>query len=270
MNKPVRFRRLGRTALWLVIGYLIILTAVGLLQQQFIFHPERLPETYSFSFTEPFEERWIETADGARLNLLYFPASAARGTILYFHGNAGSLKRWGAIVAKLTNYGYNVLVMDYRGYGKSTGKRSQQTLEQDARYCYRYLAGKVPEDQIIVYGRSLGTHFASLIASEYHPRMLILETPFTSITEVANGYLPLVPVKMLLRFPLDNTGLISKVFCPVVIFHGTADSVVPYALGKKLYGLANPPKKLVTIPGGDHNNLSDFPAYRLGLEAALK
>ncbi|GAB3006374.1 alpha/beta fold hydrolase [Niabella terrae] len=270
MSKTFGFRRLGRAVVWLIIGYLIILTAVGLLQQRFIFHPEKLPETYSFSFSEPFEERWLETADGARLNLLYFPASAAKGTILYFHGNAGSLDRWGAIAATLRHYGYNVLVMDYRGYGKSTGERSQQTLEQDARHCYRDLIRKVPEDQIIVYGRSLGTHFASLIASEYHPRMLILETPFTSITEVASGYLPLVPVKMLLRFPLDNTRQISRVSCPVIIFHGTADSVVPYALGKKLYGLANPPKKLVTIPGGDHNNLSDFPAYRQGLEAALK
>lgn len=253
----------------LLIFYVLAMMGIALLQTKIIFQPEVLPANYSFSFTHKFEEININTGDDARLNALYFTVPEAKGVILYFHGNKGSLKRWGQIASGFTEYGYNVLVMDYRGYGKSKGQLSERALQQDARLFYEEAKHRFSEDSIVVYGRSLGTHFACLVASENHPKQLILETPYTSMTDVAKSKLPVFPMEALIRFTFDNSSLIKNVKCPVTIFHGTADRVVPYCLGKKLYEVATSAKTLITIPKGAHNNLAEYATFQQTLKKIL-
>lgn len=255
-----------------VLGiYIIVMMALIMFQQKLIFRPEKLDASYSFSFEPPFTELHFKREDGALLNALYFTVANPKGAILYFHGNKGSLKRWGMIASSLMKYGYNVLVMDYRGYGKSTGTVSELNLQNDARFFYKELSQQFSEDQVIVYGRSLGTHFATLVASENRPQRLILESPFTSMMDVAQARFPILPVKYFLKFPFNSSQCIKKLSSPLTIFHGTNDRVVPYRLGQDLFEQAACiDKTLVTVPGGAHNNLASFKAYQLEMERVLK
>lgn len=255
---------------WLLLVYIILTTGTLMLQQKLIFRPEKLDSAYSFSFEQPFKELNFKRDDGALLNALYFTVPDPKGVILYFHGNQGSLKRWGVIASALTKYGYNVLVMDYRGYGKSRGAVTETNLQNDARVFYQQAQQRFAEDSIIVYGRSLGTHFAALVASENKPRRLILESPFTTMTDVAKARFPILPVKYFLKFPFNSSVCIQKLSCSLTVFHGTADKVVPYALGRQLFEQAAcTDKTLVTIPGGAHNDLASFKEYQLEMERVL-
>ncbi|MCH5715632.1 alpha/beta hydrolase [Niabella hibiscisoli] len=135
--------------------YIVVMMGLVMFQQKLIFRPEKLEASYQFSFDRAFKELHFQRADGAMLNALYFTVAQPKGVILYFHGNKGSLKRWGTIASAFTQYNYNVLVMDYRSYGKSTGELSEVNLQNDARFFYKELQKQFPEDHIIVYGRSL-------------------------------------------------------------------------------------------------------------------
>lgn len=250
--------------------YIVAMMGLVMFQQKLIFRPEKLDASYSFSFDQPFKELNFKREGSALLNALYFTVAEPKGAILYFHGNKGSLKRWGEIASSLTKYDYNVLVMDYRDYGKSTGTVSELNLQNDARFFYKELAQLFPEEQIIVYGRSLGTHFATLVASENKPQRLILESPFTSIMDVAQARFPILPVKYFLKFPFNSSQCIKKLGCPLTIFHGTDDKVVPYRLGQKLFEQsACTDKTFISIPGGAHNDLASFKEYDAEIERVL-
>lgn len=257
----------------LVLLGIYVLSGVGLyfLQERFIFLDERLDRYFVFEFESPFEEIWLTAEDGAELHGLHFKQENPKGLILYFHGNAQSLKRWGQVVQYHHSLGYEVLIMDYRGYGKSRGKRSQEVLLSDAMLWYGQAAQSFPEDQITVYGRSLGTGFASYVASQNKPFRLILETPYHDFQSLAQRYYPIFPVSWALRFKFKNHEYIKGVDCPIFIFHGTEDEVVPYAHGYKLYHEIKPGKaSMITIPGGEHKNLVEFEAFRKELERVLE
>ncbi len=251
-------------------------------QEKLIFHPERLPADYRFRFRQPFEEVNLEPAPGVILNALLFSASffgrrSPKGVILYFHGNAGSLAGWGTIATDCTAHGYDVFIMDYRTFGKSKGPLSEKALHQDARYAYNYLLKQYPEKKIIVCGRSLGSGIAARLASETHPKLLILETPFYNCLEMARHHFPLFP-PWLLRYTFRTDRWIVQVKCPIQLFHGTDDTVVPYAGSTKLVALFNRKKRgknfstieLTTIEGGSHISLSYFRKYQNQLQHLLR
>jgi fermentation-respiration switch protein FrsA (DUF1100 family) len=252
---------------------LLVLIIIGIyfMQEKLIFLPTKLTSGYKYQFSEPFEELFLESEDGARLNAVHFKIENPKGLILYFHGNAGDLSRWGEIASELITYHYDVLIMDYRSYGKSTGDISEQNLFDDANLFYKYALKSYSEDDIVVYGRSLGTAFAVFIASENNPRKLILETPFYSLEEIAKKRFPFLPVNYLLKYRFLSNDFIEAVRCPVVIFHGTKDNIVPFASGKNLSALV-PEDRLTFVPieGGAHNNLINFKEYKRGIDAALK
>ncbi len=249
----------------------LIIIGVYFMQEKLIFLPTKLAADYEYQFSEPFEELFLETEDGASLNAVHFKTENPKGLILYFHGNAGDLSRWGEIASELTSYHYDVLVMDYRSYGKSTGLISEKNLFDDADLFYNYALKSYSEDDIIVYGRSLGTAFAAFVASENNPRKLILETPFYNLEEIAKKRFPFLPVKYLLKYRFLSNNYIEVASCPVVIFHGTNDSIVPYTSGKKLSELvAEDRLTFVSIEGGEHNNLVNFKEYKQGIVTALK
>ncbi|MEX0288450.1 MAG: alpha/beta hydrolase, partial [Flavobacteriaceae bacterium] len=148
-------RRLRRGIRILLGGYLLIVIMLYFFQEKLIFLPTKLPQNYSYSFVQSFEEFFLDAEDGGRLNALHFKQDGSRGAILYFHGNAGDLSRWGNIVTFFVEKGFDVIVMDYRSYGKSTGKLSEEALFKDAHLFYDYALKHYVAEDLIVYGRSL-------------------------------------------------------------------------------------------------------------------
>ncbi|WP_026450062.1 alpha/beta hydrolase [Aequorivita capsosiphonis] len=250
--------------------YLSIGAALYFLQDKMIFMPEPLAKNYTYSFPGDFEEINLKTDDGAVLNALHFKVENPKGVILYFHGNAGELSSWGKVVQKFVNIQYDVLVMDYRTYGKSTGKLSEKALYNDAQLFYDLLLENYSEDKIVVYGRSLGTTFATYVAAKNHPKQLILEAPFYSLDEVAGERFPFLPVSWFLKFHFPTYQYLKNVSCPILIFHGTDDYVVNYKNSERLSKLKTKGKlTFKTIPDGTHNNLVNFDIYRKTLDSIL-
>lgn len=258
------------------MGYLtfVILFAIAMLyfmQEKFIFLPSKLEPDYTYEFDQPFEELFLNTEDGAELNALHFKSQNPGGIVLYFHGNAGDLSRWGTVASYFLQFNYDVLVMDYRTYGKSTGRLSEKALLADAQLFYDTAKQSFPEDQIVVYGRSLGTSMASFVASENNPSQLILETPFYSLEDLVGERFPYLPLKTLLRYKFPTYSFTEQVECPVTIIHGTEDTVVPFESGEKLFdSIPGTKKKFVTVHGGEHNDLIAFPEYQNAIKDLLE
>jgi len=218
----------------------------------------------------PFEEVSLKSDDGAILNGLHFRREDPKGLILYFHGNAGNLQRWGELTEFFVEKGFDVIVMDYRGYGKSTGIRTMETLYSDAGLWYDYANEQYAENMIIVYGRSLGTAIATYVASKHDPAKVILETPFYSLTEIAMNRFPILPVKSLLHYPFPSYQYINDISCPITIYHGDNDEVIDLSYGKKLYdSIINEDKEFLLVPDGGHNNLVLFDEYKNTIDVEL-
>ena len=253
----------------LTVIYIIGFLMVYIFQEQFIFLDDDLPQDYKYQFEIPFEEVNLKDGD-ANLNGIYFPADSAKGAIIYFHGNRGNLARWGEVVQPFVEMGYAVLVMDYRGYGKSMGKRTKENLFADAKLWYDWLNKKFDERDIVVYGRSIGTGIASWLASKTYPRQLLLETPYYSLADMARRFYPIYPAKLALKFNFQSFKYLQDVDCPIIIFHGTEDFVVPYSQGLKLHrSLDANRSKFFTIEGGAHKNLIEFEDFREALRQTL-
>lgn len=260
-----------KTIYTLVILYLMLIAALTLFQEKLIFLPTKLPQNYPYEFTENFEEINLKTSDGALLNAIHFKVPKPKGLILYFHGNAGDLSRWGEITSFFTTFNWDVLVMDYRTYGKSTGKLSETALYKDAQLFYDYGVKHYSEDSILLYGRSLGSAFATKLASNNSPKGLILETPFYNLTSVAQSRFPIFPVQSLIKYKFKSNEYIEHVNCAITIFHGKKDKVVPYRSAQKLFEKIshNKENNFITIPLGGHNNLMSFETYRNTIKKIL-
>jgi len=263
-------RRLKKLAKFLLAVYILSIIMLYFLQEKLIFLPSQLPQDYAYSFALPHTEFNLETPDGAMLNGLHFKNTDSKGVILYFHGNAGDLSRWGEIALFFVEKQYDVVIMDYRSYGKSTGKLSPQALFDDAQLFYDYTLGHYQESNITLYGRSLGTGIATELASRNLPKQLVLETPFYSLVDVAKEMFPILPVSLFLKYKFPSFEYMQQVACPVGIFHGTSDSIVPFDSGKKLFeAIPNEQKTFYTVEGGGHNNLISFPQYHEGIKKVL-
>lgn len=265
-------KRNVKKALILLIGlYIMIGTSLYLLQEKILFRPTVLAQDFVYTFDSNFEELFLKPDNEAVINALHFKAENPKGVILYFHGNAGDLSRWGIITEYFVDKHYDVLVMDYRTYGKSTGPLNEAALYQDAQFCYDYLKDQYRESHITVYGRSLGTGIASYIASKNNPKQLILETPFYNLEDVAKFRFPIFPLKHAMRYRFASHEYISQTKCPIAIVHGTEDRIVPFLSGKKLFEVA--PKAFATftvVEKGNHNNLIQFDAYHQMIDTLLR
>jgi len=245
--------------------------AFYLLQEKLLFLPETLPQDYTYELNYEYDEFFIDTPNEGVINALYIKANNPKGAILYFHGNAGNLQRWGEIVEYFVSLQYDVYVMDYRTYGKSKGVLSEQALYDDAQVCYDHLKQFWEEYNIIVYGRSLGGAMATKMASLNNPKKLVLESPFYNITDVAKKRFPIFPISSLLKYKLPNNEHIKNVKCSISIVHGTNDYVVPFTSGEKLYKVSPKDKTTLTvIENGGHNNLNEFDEYHLLIKKILQ
>jgi uncharacterized protein len=245
-----------------VLGSAIFVMAlVYFIQDRFIFKPEKLKQDFQFKFDVPFKELFFDISPGVRINGLHFYRDKPLGLILYLHGNTRSIKGWSKYARDFYRYGYDVVLADYRGFGKSTGKRSEANLLNDMQVVYRTLADQYSEHQMLVYGRSLGSGFACKIASENKPRYLILDSPYYNFLKVVKRFLPLLPLQWVLRYHLRTDKWIRRVNCHTYIIHGTKDWLIPIRHSVALQKI-NPAKiTLIRIEGGGHNNLTSFPEY---------
>jgi len=262
-----------KIALTVIISLILCCSFFYFRQEGMIFYPEVLPRDFKYSFPGSFNEITFQV-DGSAINALHFKTEKPRGVVLYFHGNAGSLSSWGEIAHEFTRLGYDLFIPDYRGFGKSEGTiQNEEMLHRDAAVAYHYLKGRYPDNRIIIYGRSIGTGIAIYLAKAVKPRLLILESPFLSLSDLAKYHYSFMPAKLInviLKYPMRSDLWIPEVSCPVYLFHGTKDDIVPYSSSEDLLKLIKAEKKLITIPGGGHNDLSDFSLYHEQLEHILK
>lgn len=257
-------------ALLLLFFWLLGNSFTLLWQDYFIFRPQRLPQDYKYHFESPFTELFLDTPDEGSLNALWFKRINAKGVILFFHGNAGSLARWGHLHHLFQRLGYDYFVYDYRGYGKSTGNRNEYFLYKDALTVFEYVKQFYPENKIVLFGRSMGSAFASRVAIAGKVKMVILETPFYSMRRLFYDYFPFLPRVFFFKYHFSNHHYLRQVEEPIYILQGTNDWVVPYKCTVQLKKWLKPTDQFITIPGGGHNNLLFYDIYNRKLEEFLK
>jgi hypothetical protein len=244
------------------MAYIVISVLLYYLQDYFLFKPEKLPKDFNFFYeNQTVSEYNIETRDGAIINGLHFSVEKPRGVVLYLKGNSKSIKGWGKFAVDFTRNNYDVIMVDYRGFGKSTGKRSQKAIKHDLQFIYNKIREKVREKYIIIYGRSMGSGFATKLASMNSPKMLILDAPYYSLTKVTGRYMPFMPLSVILKYPMPTYKWLKYVKCPIYIIHGTKDKLIPFSSSVKLSQVNPKLTRLHPIIDGGHKNLNNFESY---------
>ncbi|MFD0861969.1 alpha/beta hydrolase [Sungkyunkwania multivorans] len=250
--------------------YVLLNVVFYFLQERLIFKAEKLPKDFEFKYKDQiYDEYNVEIDDGVNINGVHFKVRRPKGIVVYLKGNSRSLKGWGKFAIDFTRLGFDVLMVDYRGYGKSTGRRTVEGIKKDLQYMYDELKKQVDERHIILYGRSLGSGFATKLASTNNPRMLILDAPYYSMKSIAKRYLPFMPMSLVLRYPIPTYKWIRYVACPIKIIHGTSDGLIPFKKSVKLSKINAKWTRLYPVIDGRHNNLHTFPQYHRFLEEIL-
>jgi uncharacterized protein len=222
-----------------------------------------------------FEDLRLKTQDGVALSAWLVPAAsnaAAARTILYLHGNGGNNGHRLDALAAFHDLGVNVLIPDYRGYGNSGGKPSENGTYLDALAAWQFLTQDrdIPPERIVILGRSLGGAVASWLALEVNPGGLVLESTFTSAPDMVSRVFPLLP-RWLCRFKYDSLARVPKLKCPVLIAHSPNDEMIPYEHGRRLFAAARAPKTFVELTGDHNSGESEIePPYRAALVKFLK
>lgn len=245
----------------IAIVYLALMAGLYISQETLIYHAAKNPFPVSESLVPGTREIQVTTEDGLKLTGWYSPAKKPSNiTIVRFHGNGSNVKWNMNALLPYAQQGYGVLSAEYRGFSGNPGKPSEEGLYKDAHAYISWLKENgIPESNIIVYGESIGSGPAVQMAVDY-PKIhaLILQCPLSSLVDAASTHYWYAPVNQLLRDRYDNLSKIGQIKAPLILAHGTKDSVIPYALGKKLFDAAPNPKTLITIEGGNHNDLADF------------
>ena len=263
-------KRLIKNILLLLLGLTLLNSCMYLQQPSMIFFPHATLGQTPAEWGLAYEDVFLDTENGVRLHGWYIPHHGSKQALLFFHGNAGNISHRGASVEIFHRLGLNVFIFDYRGYGKSQGKPEENGLYKDARAAWRYLTDERGFDQedIILFGRSLGGAVAADLAAEIQPGGLILESTFSSARDVANAILPVLSRLIFLRYDFDTAAHVRRVACPVLVLHSPDDDIIPFRLGEKVFQAANEPKSFVKMRG-DHNSgfLMSQPDYERALGA---
>ncbi|MFO1293137.1 MAG: alpha/beta fold hydrolase [Rubrivivax sp.] len=248
--------------------YGALLAALYLLQERVIFLPEPLPAQHRFDFGADVHERWIEVP-GGRLNALHLKLPSARGIVFYLHGNAGNLQTWFGDAAFYREQGFDLFMLDYRGYGKSSGRiRSEAELHADVRAAWDAVAAPYAGRLRVVAGRSLGSAPAARLAAAVQPDLTLLVSPYRSLVALAGEHYPWAPTR-LLRYPMRTDAALAGVRGAVLIVHGARDEVIAASHGRALQALV-PKARLVLVPGAGHGDVQDFPQFHEAVAAALR
>jgi alpha-beta hydrolase superfamily lysophospholipase len=271
MAKPLP--RWARTAAVILaalvaLGYAGALGLLYVTQERIILPASTLAADYRFQFDQPFDEVWIPV-QGASLHALHFKQPNPRGVVFFLHGNAGNLVSWTTGVDFYRRVNYDLFIVDYRGYGKSTGHiENEAQLYADARAAYDAMAPLYRDKPIVIYGRSLGTALAASLARDVRPRLLVLVSPFSSLAASAAQAYPWAP-EWVLKYPLRTDAIIGDVKSPILLIHGSEDKLIPLSHSERLKALARSPVELLVVPGAGHGDIHKFPVYLDGLAARL-
>lgn len=239
---------LKRAGVFFAALYLVLGVAIYFTQETLIFHPRPRAENYSYG---NYPESWVTTPDGTRLHGLHL-RKGGRGVILYLHGNVGDNGRSLYQTRSLADLGYDLFLVDYRGFGKSEGELSSEAdMTEDLQAVYDHLKTEYPEDKIILAGYSLGSGPASYLAANNKPGAVVLVAPYTSLTDMKNLFFWFFP-DFLLKYELDNRSRLARATSPVYILHGADDELIPLAMGKELEALDPGRIKLVEMNGVGH------------------
>jgi uncharacterized protein len=266
------WRRLSRALALLAAVYALMVVLVWWGQEWLLFRPERLPPDHRFALPSNVHETWVPV-EGGQLNALHLRQPQPTGFALVLHGNGGHLGAWWFDLLPYHRAGLDVLMIDYRGYGKSPGRiESQAQLEADVRAAWDHAVALVPQGHRVLVGRSLGSGLAARLAAEVQPDATLLVSPYTSVLQLAVEHHPWVPpslMRWLLRYPLDATEALQRTRGPVTLLHGELDTLIPVHHSRQLHALA-PATRLVVVAQGRHGDLHRFAAYQDAVTRALQ
>ncbi len=265
-------RSLARISVALALCLLMLSAVLMFFEESLIFFPSKYPAgRWRIPSGLAVEDAEFAAADGTRLHGWYVPRDDANAVILFCHGNAGNITDRAGVLARLhDDVGASVLIFDYRGYGRSEGSPSEDGVLADARAARAWLAKRagVEEREIVLFGRSLGGAVAVDLAAEDGARGLVLQSTFTSIPDMAAYHYPWFPARGLLRTRLDSLAKIGSYRGPLLASHSRDDTIVPFALGERLFQAANEPKQFIQLEDCDHND-SERPSYYRALKTFL-
>lgn len=266
------FQTLLSLALLFAAVYVCFGATLFVNQSRFIYFPD--PTIFSTPEKLGLKYRSVTftTADQVKLAAWFIPAEAAKGVILFCHGNAGNISHRLETIDTFHRLGYATFIFDYRGYGQSEGTPSETGTYRDVEAAWDYLVNRenISPSQIVVFGRSLGGSIAAWLCSRKEPRACILESTFTSAKDMAASMYPFFPGRLLCRFQYDAAAAVEKINCPLLIIHSPDDDIVPFSHGRRLFAAAPAPKTFLQI-SGNHNAGFLFSAvrYKKGMEDFL-
>jgi alpha-beta hydrolase superfamily lysophospholipase len=255
---------------FVVLIFIYVLGGIVLyfIQDRILFHPQPLPKDHHFSFDQPFEEINIPF-EKENLSIVKFkPNNTSKGIVLFYHGNMENVEHYKNYPDFFLRNGYELWMIDYPGFGKTTGKRSEKTIDEEALLMYDMASKAIGGDSILIYGKSIGTGIAAYVAANRNCRRLILETPYYSIPAMARHYFPIYPVNLLIKYCFPVHEYLNKAKASVTILHGTKDEIVPYQQSMLLKN-EHPAIDLITIENGKHNNLSTFAVFQRKIDSLL-
>jgi len=260
-------RTLAAGAAVVVLGYAALLALLWVGQERLLFRPTPLAAAHAFALDADVHERWIDVP-GARLNALHLQLPAPDGVVFFLHGNAGNLESWFVNTALYRSMNVDLVMIDYRGYGKSGGRiESEAQLHADVRAAWDAVAPAYAGKRRVVYGRSLGSGLAASLAAEVQPELTVLVSAYSSMAALAAEHYPIVP-GALLRYPLRTDEVIMKIRGPVLLAHGDRDTLIPLAHSERLATLS-PQARLVVVPDAGHADIHRFPVYLDALRTFL-
>ncbi len=241
---------------FIIIPYLGVVLFVYVVQRDMLYFPSQdIQPIAAYGLPEKLQDITFTAADGVRLQAWYAPPEQGKDSVVFFHGNAGNLANRKHKYQEILSRGYGLMALDYRGYGKSQGTPNEEGLYQDARAAIAFLqAENIPTKKMILYGESLGTGVATQMGLEHEVKLLALEAPYSSIAAVAQATYWFLPVTLLLKDRYDSAQKIGHIDDPLILFHGTADRVIPIGFGRELFSHAKEPKQAYYFKGLGHNN----------------
>ncbi len=253
--------------------YLGVCVLLYFIQEQLIYYPSYRIEATPADIDLVYEDIRLTTSDEVEVAGWFIPNENANSTVLFFHGNAGNISHRLQSIEMFHNFGLNVFIIDYRGYGRSGGEASEQGTYLDAEAAWSYLTDEhgISPEKIIIFGRSLGGGVATWLAQQKSPQALILESTFASVPDVAATHYPYLPVRLLARIHYNSLSRMKDITCPVLIIHSPDDKLIPYRNGQRLFEAANTPKEFIEIKGG-HNEvfIASLEVYQTGVQAFLE
>ena len=255
-----RHKKIWKWVKIILVIYVLGGIALYFLQDYILFRPVSLKREHTYNFPEIHKDINIPINENSNLNIVQFLSTdtITRGVVLYFHGNKKNISWYAKYSPYFTKHGYEVWMIDYPGFGKSTGKFTEQNLYDWADQLYKFAISKFNTNNIIVYGKSMGTGIAAHLASVQACKKLILETPYYNFPSVLKQYFPFYPVDLMIHYEIPTHRYLQNVAAPVAIFHGTDDGVIRYKNAERLKKFLKPGDEFITVKGGNHNDLLNF------------